>query len=161
MTIILIAYGAFAVYSLPKESSPAIKFGIISITTVDVGVNPQDMDSLVTQKIEQEIKGLDGIKKITSNSALGVSTVTVELTNDAVVSDFLVKVRDKVDKVDLPTEADKPLIQELSTDNTNMFTLLLTAPADTYSLEYLKDRANDIKKELNGKDPIAIIDING
>jgi len=41
---------------IPKESSPTIKFGMISIVTVYPGVNPQDMDTLVTEKIENEVK---------------------------------------------------------------------------------------------------------
>jgi multidrug efflux pump subunit AcrB len=161
MTVIIIVYGMYSVFLIPKESSPNIKLGIISITTIDIGVNPQDMDSLITQKIEQEIKDIQGIKKMTSSSSVGVSNVVLELNSDIDVTDFLVKVRDKVDKVNLPADVEKPTVFELSSENTKMFDLLIYAPSDKYSLNYLKDRASDLKKELNGKGTITNIDIAG
>jgi multidrug efflux pump subunit AcrB len=51
--------GTNALFSIPKESTPDIKFGIISISTIYPGVNPTDIDNIITQKIEKEIKGLE------------------------------------------------------------------------------------------------------
>jgi multidrug efflux pump subunit AcrB len=50
--------GIVAVINIPKESSPAIKLGIISISTIYPGTNPIDMDALVTDKIYKEIKDI-------------------------------------------------------------------------------------------------------
>ena len=44
--------------SIPKESSPSIKLGMISITTVYIGTNPEDIDKLITDKIYKEIKDI-------------------------------------------------------------------------------------------------------
>jgi multidrug efflux pump subunit AcrB len=44
-------------------------------------VNPVDMDNLIADKIQKEIKDIDGIKKITSYSSVGVASLTVELFN--------------------------------------------------------------------------------
>ena len=62
----IIFSGVYSLFAIPKESSPDIEFGIIWITTSYVWVNPSDIDSLITEKIEDEIKDIDGIKKITS-----------------------------------------------------------------------------------------------
>ncbi len=58
VVITLIIMGALAVVSIPKESSPSVKLGIISIATIYPGTNPVDMDSLVTDKLYKAIKDL-------------------------------------------------------------------------------------------------------
>jgi len=56
---LIIIVGTFSLFSIPKESSPDIKFGIIRISTIYSGVNPEDMDSLITEKIEDEIENIE------------------------------------------------------------------------------------------------------
>jgi multidrug efflux pump subunit AcrB len=67
---LIVAAGLFSLYTIPKESSPDIEFGIISISTVYPGVNPIDIDAIITDKIESELEGLEGIKKISSSSSV-------------------------------------------------------------------------------------------
>lgn len=58
IVITIIIMGTVAAVSIPKESSPSVKLGIISISTVYPGTNPIDMDSLVTDKIYKEVKDI-------------------------------------------------------------------------------------------------------
>ena len=110
---------------IPKESSPSIKFGMISIMTPFPGTNPVDMDSLVTEKIYKEIKDISGIKKITSTSSLGVSTIVMELQPNAVTSDAIAEVRNNIGRAQLPADAKSPIVTELKTDTNLMFTVAL------------------------------------
>lgn len=50
--------GLVAAIAIPKESSPAVKLGIIAISTSYPGTNPIDMDALVTDKIYKEVKDI-------------------------------------------------------------------------------------------------------
>lgn len=56
--LLLVVVGYVATMNIPKESSPSIKLGIISIATVYPGTNPQDIDSLITDKIYKEVKDI-------------------------------------------------------------------------------------------------------
>lgn len=147
----------FSLITIPKESSPDIKFWIISINTIYLGVNPQDIDSLITEKIEQEIKNVEGIKKITSNSFVWVSNIVVELTNEADTNDVLVEIKDAVDKTKIPSDAQDPVVTEISSNNETMFNILLYS--NKYPVDYLKEKAKNIKKNLDGKNEINRIDI--
>ena len=138
----------FSLYTIPKESSPDIKFGIVWITTVYNWVNPQDIDSLITEKIENEVEDIDGIKKITSTSSVWVSSITIEFENTVDVKDALIDVRDAVDKVSLPEDSNDPLVTELSTSNELMFEVLLYWDSDTFSKYDLKQKAQKIKSLL-------------
>ena len=156
---LIIVAGIFSLYSIPKESSPDIKFGIIWITTPYIWVNPNDIDSLITEKIEKEIKNIDGVKKITSSSSVWMSSITVELFNDANTRDVLTDIKDKVDKVDLPEDAEDPIVMELSLSSELMFEVLLYGDPEKFSNFDLTSKAQLIKNELEWKNWIDSISL--
>ncbi|MEF2175412.1 MAG: efflux RND transporter permease subunit [Candidatus Absconditabacteria bacterium] len=157
---VIIIAGVYSLLSIPKESSPNIKFGIIGVNTIYEGASPEDVDNLITDKIEKEIENIDGIKKISSNSSLGISSVIVELNNDVDTSKALQDIKDKVDKVSLPSSAEDPSVTEISTNNELMFSYLLYGNKEIFSQAYIEQRARSIKDKLEGKNGIVSIDIN-
>jgi multidrug efflux pump subunit AcrB len=80
---------------------------------------------------------------------VGVSSVTVELKNDANVKDVMIEIKDELDKVDLPSEAEDPLVIEISSNNESMFDLVLYAKKDVSSPILLKQQARTIKDGLS------------
>jgi len=156
---IIVVWWLFSAYSIPKESSPDIDFGIITITTIYPWVNPGDMDTLVTEKIEQAVKDIDWINKISSISAVGFAKTTLEFNNDADVTQWLVDTQDAVDQVSLPTDAEDPSVTKVSSDNQIMFMALLYDGKDEISPLALREKARIIKANLDGKWGINRIDI--
>jgi len=146
-------------FQIPKESTPDIKFGIISINTIYRWVDPVNVDSLITQKIEKKIKDIDGIKKITSNSSLWFSNIIVELENEIDVSKALVEIKDGVDKTILPSEAEEPSVTEVSSNNEKLITVLLIADKNKYDIDYLRQRAESIQLQLEWKNNISNINV--
>lgn len=147
--------------SIPKESTPDIEFGIIGVNTVYLWVGPTDIDQLITHKIEQAIKEIDGIKKISSTSRVGFSSIIVELENSANVNEVMVEIKDEVDKLQLPNEAEDPQVSEISTDSEAMFELILYGDRELVTPELLKQYARSIKDKLSSVDAISSIDIQG
>jgi multidrug efflux pump subunit AcrB len=147
--------------AIPKESSPDIKFGIINIATVYLGVSPTDMDQLITDEIEQAIKDIDGIKKISSSSRVGVSSVTAELENSADINNVLIDINDEVDKTQLPSEAEDPFVLEISSENEAMFSLILYGDKKLTTPASLKQLARIVKDSLNNVQNVSSIDIQG
>lgn len=156
---LIVFAGLFSLYQLPKESSPDIEFGIISITTVYQGVNPNDIDTLITEKIEQEIKDVTGLKKMSSTSRVGVSSIILEFDNGVDMSKALVDIKDAVDKASLPSDAQDPFVTEISTDNERMFDVVLYWSDQNFSQEYIKEKARKIKYTLEGKGSINSINL--
>jgi multidrug efflux pump len=64
LTAILVIAGAFSYNAIPKESNPSIAIPIFIINTVYPGISPSDMESLITQPIERELQGINGVKDI-------------------------------------------------------------------------------------------------
>ena len=145
---LIIVVGVISLLAIPKESNPDIKFGIISITTPYSWVNPEDMDSLITEKIEQEIEDIDGISKISSTSSIWVSSVWDTMTD----------IKDKVDGISFPTDADDPIVREISSSSELMFEALIYSE-DNASNFSLTQKAKQMQSALEWKNGISSIDV--
>lgn len=159
--VFIFAFWLISLRSIPKESSPQIKFGIIQVSTAYIGANPVDIDTLITDEIEQAIDDLEWMKKYSSVSSNSFSNTTIELENDTDTDTFINKLRTAVTNAKLPEWAEDPKITELSTESDRMFSLLLYAPADLYSTSTLKDMAIEIKNDLSRAPGVSKIEING
>ncbi|HKL44146.1 MAG TPA: efflux RND transporter permease subunit, partial [Candidatus Absconditabacterales bacterium] len=145
---IIVFLGVSSMVSIPKESSPEIDFGVVSISTLYQGATPQDIDNLITNKIEKEIKDISGIKKISSTSSSSISNIMIEFENDADMTQSLVDIKDAVDKINLPSDAETPVVQDISVNNEMMFSVLIYGDQDKFSQFYLKDKGRKIKANL-------------
>ncbi len=159
LIFLIIVSWVFSLFTIPKESSPDIELWIIAITTVYVWVNPTDMDSLITDKIEKEIKDIEWINKITSTSSVWISSIMIELENWVIISDALSDIKDGVDKVDLPEDANDPAVIEISTSNELMFEVLLYWNPNKFSQFDLINKSQIIKANLEWSNWIASIDL--
>ncbi len=158
--VVLVALGMYALFTIPKESSPKIEFGIIGINTIYLWASPEDIDQLITAKIEKKILDIKGVSKVESSSSLSVSNITVTLENEADTNQVLTDIKDEIDKTVLPTDVEDPIVTEISTDTKQMFDILVYAPENRISEWELKQKAEKIKALLEGKNKISTIVID-
>ncbi|NND70299.1 MAG: MMPL family transporter [Rhodothermales bacterium] len=160
LTIILVIAGLGTYITIPKESFPSIEIPNIVVTTVYPGASPDDIESLLTQPIEQEVQSVNGIKEIRSSSTEGVSTIIIEFDPDVSIDDALQKTRERVDlaKPDLPSDAEEPIISEIDFAD---FPVLVVNLAANYSLTRLKEVADDLKDELESISSVLEVDLIG
>ena len=160
LTLILVFGGLYSYTSLPKEANPSIEIPTIVVTTIYPGASPDDVESVVTQVVEQELSGINGIKELRSTSTEGVSTIVIEFTPDVEMSEASQKVREKVDvaKADLPSDTEEPLINEIDTSE---FPILSINLAAEYSLSRLKQVAEDVQDEIEAVPSILEVNLIG
>mgnify|MGYP003554623928 CR=1 FL=1 len=149
--ILLILYGSYVVVTIPKESSPTIKFGLVNVSTIYPGSNPLDIDSTVTQKIEDKIKDMPGIDTINSTSSLGISNVVITLKNDIDTKDFINDLRTDIDTLAFPSDVKDPIIKELSTDNQILFQMILYGNRREFSMNHMRSLAMRLRDDIKGK----------
>ena len=147
LTGLLSIIGLAAYVAIPKESAPQIEFATIIVTTVYPGASPDDIESIITQEIENEIASIDGIDELRSTSTEGVSTVVITFLPDVKVDDAKIDVRDGVDraKAEFPSDVEEPIVSELDTSEFPIININLAA---NYSLAQLRDVAEDLQDEL-------------
>ncbi|MDP6438116.1 MAG: efflux RND transporter permease subunit, partial [Candidatus Brocadiia bacterium] len=138
--------GAFSYATLPREAAPDVPVPLIVITTIYNGVSPEDVETSVTMKIEQELVGMSGLKEITSRSAESVSTIICEFEPEVIIEDALQYVRDRVDlaKPELPDDAEEPFIKEI---NIAGFPIMYITISGSISPVRMKSIAADLADE--------------
>lgn len=145
---ILSGSGLYAFSTLPRESNPEVKIPFAVVATPYPGASPSDVEDLVTKKIETAISGIQGIKKLTSSSSNSLSVVSVEFEANEDLDSSIRKVRDRVTSVkDLPDDAQDPQVNEISFDDTPIWTISLTGDYDGFVLrEYAEKLQEEFEK---------------
>ncbi|PSN10533.1 hydrophobe/amphiphile efflux-1 family RND transporter, partial [filamentous cyanobacterium CCP5] len=115
-SLLIILIGAVSFTRLPVREYPDIEPPIVSVSTVYPGANPQIVETEVTEILEDEINGVDGIETMTSTSSQGSSQITIEFQLDRDLDVAAQDVRGRVNRVlgELPDSVDSPVIQKQS-----------------------------------------------
>ncbi|MCT4618873.1 MAG: efflux RND transporter permease subunit [Marinisporobacter sp.] len=145
MAIFLLGLNAYN--TLPREEMPEITMPFAMVTTTYTGAAPQEMESLITDKIESKIKNVDDVKSVTSTSSNGVSSIVVEFEIGTDIDEKVNDIRNEISEMenDLPTDSDAPIIKGFSTSDKPIMTLNISGD---YDLTILKDMAEDIQDEI-------------
>jgi multidrug efflux pump subunit AcrB len=152
LIIMLTGLGLYAFAGIPRELNPEVKIAMGYVTTVFPGASPSDVEELVTKKLETKIASLKGIKKISSSSMSSYSGITVEFDADQDIEDAVRKLTDKVReaKNDLPSEANDPLVKEISLSDRSIITFALSGSLDPYVLRRTGEDLADKLEQLPG-----------
>ncbi len=160
LSALIIILGAISYATLPRETSPDIKIPYIIVTTSYIGVSAKDIESLVTEPIETELEGMNGLSELTSQSRQNISVVTAEFTADVAVEEALRRTKDRVDiaVANLPDDADEPNVREVNISDWPIFTAVLTHPD---GVEVITTAAEDIRDELKRLTGVLEVSIAG
>ena len=160
LVAIIVIFGAFSYSSIPKESAPSITIPNIFVSTLYFGVSPKDMENLVTQEIEKEVKGIKDVKKVTSVSQESFSLVNIEFNPEVKIDEALQKVRDKVAiaKTKMPADIEEPTVTEINLSEQPMLYLNLSG---NLGLASLKDIADKLSDEIETVPGILSADVKG
>jgi len=160
IVIIIIFWGVMSLITIPKEDTPEVDFGLVSIGTMYVGASASDIDSLVTQEIEKKIKDVEGINKINSSSRNSFSSILIEFDPGEDMTKAVANVRTKIDeaKHNLPSEAEDPILKEITSSDRAIFNLILTGPYDSL---ILRDYGEQLENYLETVPEVNNITING
>lgn len=159
LIFLIIVSWIFSMMTIPKESSPEISIWVINIAVSYPGVDPETMDSLITEKIENEISDIDGIKKISSTSSVGTSLVSVELDTWVDTTDTMTEIKDEVDRISFPEDASDPTVVEISTNNDLIYEALIYWDENKFDIFTLTQKAKIIQTQLEGLNWISDISI--
>jgi multidrug efflux pump len=163
MMLIITAAGIYQFMTLPKEQFPDIVIPNIYVQTIHVGNSPKDIESLITQPIEKQIKSITGAKitKTTSTSLQDFSAIMVEFDGNVKVDVALQKVKDAVDKAkqDLPTDlTQQPVVQEI---NLSDQPIMYVNVSGDFDVARLKQYADELQDHLEALSQINRVDLIG
>ncbi len=148
LSLMLLAFGILSFRDLPLREYPDLSPPIVSVSTTYRGASAQIMETKVTQIIEDQISGIEGVASIRSSSSDGTSRISVEFKIDRDIDLAANDVRDKVARITdrLPEEADPPQIAKADSDARPIQWFSLKSPSmnsmelTDYADRYVKDQ---------------------
>ena len=142
IVLALVVIGLFSYRRLGVDRFPNIDFPFVTISTRLVGAAPEEIETEVTEKIEEAVNTISGIDQLISVSAEGVSVVTVQFVLEKDGDVAAQEVRDRVNAVlaDLPRDADPPVIEKIDPDATPVLSVVLSGPAPIRDLTEFADK---------------------
>lgn len=158
---LLVLFGIFSYNQMPRELMPEVVVPYIFIQTIYPGNSPVEIESLITRPIEKELKGMQGLKQVSSGSHQDVSTIWVEFNTNIGIQEALQETRDRVDKsrTELPDDLDTdPLVMDI---NFSEFPIMNVNLSGDFSMRDLKIYAEDLQDEFEGLREISEVNIRG
>src|SRR5215210_1590981 len=157
----LVVVGLAAYNTLGVDRFPKIDFPSVVITPQLVGAGPEEMETEVSDKIEEAVNTISGIDNLISTSSEGISIVSVQFTLEKDADVAAQEVRDKVNSVlaELPRSADPPVIQKIDPDASPVLAIALSGQAPPRDLTEFADKV--MKRQLESTFGVGQVRIIG
>lgn len=154
LTLALVGFGAFSLYGLPVNRLPEVELPIIAVVTAYEGASPEDIETLVTEPIEQAVASTSRIETIRSESRQGVSLVLLGFTWGTPMDAAETEVRKNLDIFTnemLPGDATRPLTFAFDPSLAPVIFLSIEGPYDGHQLRRLaRERVQPLLSRLDG-----------
>ena len=156
--LLIFLVGGLAVFTMNRENFPEMDLDMITITVPYPGADPEEVEEGISQKIEEAIEGVEGIRLYTTDSNEGSNFTLIEVKESYDLKEVLDKVRNKIDSIStFPLDAEKPIITELTVKDP-VIMLYLSGDMDE---RRLKEWAEQIKDELTRIPQLSQVSIFG
>ena len=147
MVFIIIA-GIFTLSRLRMEVFPDITIPIINVSVVYPGASPEDIEESICVKVEEQVQGINGLKRITSSSNEGYGSINIEVENGYDIDEVKDEVKSQVDAItSFPDDAEKPTIRSFD-GQPEVITIAVHGHVDEASLLNIAEKVRDEVSEL-------------
>jgi hydrophobic/amphiphilic exporter-1 (mainly G- bacteria), HAE1 family len=161
VVLIVVLLGVVSLSRLPIDLMPELQYPTLTVNTNYENASPEEMEELITRRIEEAVAAVPGVEEITSTSSEGVSSVRVAFNwgtdLDAAAND----VRDRLDRVagNLPDDADRPQLRRFDAAAMPILFLGASSRLDPIDLRQFMDDV--VKQRLERIPGVAAVDIWG
>jgi len=148
----LVVIGAAGFFKLGVDRFPSVDLPTVSVRVGLPGAAPEEVESLVTQQVEEVVNTVDGISELRSVSGQGTSVVIATFKLDRNLESAAQDVRDRVNTLGrrLPEDSTPPVVQKFDNDSTPVLTIALSADRSLRELTELADKTVRVQLERIG-----------
>ncbi len=156
--VVFILGGIFMAAQVKQEVFPEYELDIVSIQVPYPGASPEEVEQGILLAIEEGVRSLDGIKKVTATATEGMGTVTVELITGTNGNKALQDIKNEVDRItSFPQDAERPIVS-LLTNRREVISLVIYGDLEEDILRNLAERVRD---ELLQYPEITMVELAG
>ncbi|MFA7555099.1 MAG: efflux RND transporter permease subunit [Spongiibacteraceae bacterium] len=145
---LILLIGVFAKSNTAIESNPSITIPYVYVYVYLDGVSPEDAARLLVRPLEKELRSIEGVDELTATASESNASIVVKFDADVDVNKALVDTREAVNraKAELPSEAEEPLVEEISADD--MPAIIVALGGEKISERQLFDVAKKLKRKI-------------
>jgi hydrophobic/amphiphilic exporter-1 (mainly G- bacteria), HAE1 family len=160
LVLSLVVVGVFSFLSLGVDLFPKVDFPTITVTVRNPGAGPEEIETEITEKIEEAVNTISGIDELRSTSVEGISQVFVAFVLEKDVNVAAQEVENRVQTVipNLPDTAEQPTVQKLDSDAAPVLRIVVSAPVALREVtEVAKNRVKERIESVNGVGQVTIV----
>ncbi len=158
LMFVILAGGVFGIFRVKQEVFPEFELDMITVSVAYPGASPAEVEQGIVLAVEEAVRGLDGVKRITAKASEGVGIVNVELLLDADDNKLLADVKSAVDRIrSFPEEAEKPDVS-LATRRREVISLIIYGQQPLRALHEIAERA---REDLLSSEEITQVEVSG
>lgn len=148
--------GLFSLTQMKKSFFPEMTSRVINVSVFYPGASPVEMEEGVTSRIEESVRGIIGLREITSSSSENTASVRIETTGEYDIDETLMEVKNAVDGISsFPSAAERPIVRKTRTTS-NVLIMGVRGKVDYLSL---KEHANQIEEDLLSSGKISQVEV--
>ncbi len=154
----LVIAGTFSLIQIPKEVEPPVNIAEGIVVTALPSASASNIETLVTNKLEDQISGISNIDKMNSVSSIGVSRIMVQFTANANIDQSIQNLRDAVAKAvpNLPADATTPSVTKVSFSNMPILIVSVSANVPPLMLSSMWQTVSDALKRISGVSEVNV-----
>jgi multidrug efflux pump subunit AcrB len=159
LMVVLLVGGSLSAYNLRSQVFPTISPGTVVVTVPFPGATPAEVEEGVTRRVEEAVLGIDGVKRVTSNAAENVGTVTIETSDFADRNQVKDDVESAVDRLSEfpPANAEKPVVVAPKPTG-SVVTLAIVGGVGEKGL---RSAAEEIERDLLSQPGVSLVELEG
>jgi hydrophobic/amphiphilic exporter-1 (mainly G- bacteria), HAE1 family len=160
IVLALFVFGMTSYQKISVSLFPDVDFPIVTVSVVFNGADPETMEREVSDRIEEGVNTINGIKSIRSESTEGIAQIFIEFELERDINVASQEVRDKVASIrsELPRGIEAPLIDKFDPDSSPILTIVLSGPSSIKQLTaYAKDLIKPKVEGLGGVGSVKLV----
>lgn len=148
IVLVFVVVGLLGYTRLPVDRFPKVDFPTVSVVTRLDGATPKEIETEITDKIEEAVNTVSGIDEVRSSSTEGISQVLISFNLDKKVDVAAQEVRDRVTRIlsTLPDDVDTPIVEKLDPDAEPIMSISLVADKPVRDISELADKV--VRRQL-------------
>ncbi|KPJ92101.1 MAG: hypothetical protein AMS18_08105 [Gemmatimonas sp. SG8_17] len=161
LVAVFVFLGAFSYLAIAVDLFPGIDIPVITVTTIYPGAGPEEVETEITERVEDAVSTIANLESLISFSQENVSTVIIEFDYNVDADLAAIEVKDKVDAIRarFPSDAETPTILKLDINAMPIMDVTISGPQ---ALEALTDFADDVVRErLARVEGVASVTLTG
>ena len=158
LMVMILAGGVIGLTRVKQEVFPEFDLDLVQVRVSYPGASPEEVEQGIVLAVEEAVRGLDGVKRVSSTSSEGLGAVTLELLISADPETMLADAKAAVDRItSFPEEAEKPEVSSLAFE-LEVISLVISGDQSPQTLQAIGERA---REDLLALDDVTRVEISG